>query len=240
MSTNLLSQVVGLPGMRAAKSVLHRQILRGGHIPDILPSGKYVAGGCTRDTSNTTDTTRVRAGTLMGKISTVVNSLGTVGYYANSILGVTTNAEAAASTSIQASAAVVTELVRRCGASGTFKLVGPGTAGGPIITETVTYSGATGTDITVTAITNHFVAGSLICPTDGSEDMLTFLPSGTPLIVEDDGSSIDVEFAEVPINAVVDASMLLPVWPSDTSLREYIVSRLSRASGGKFTFWHAY
>lgn len=238
---SVIVPVLGMPGVRAAKTVSHRMVTRGGYHPMILPTGRIIAGACSRDPGNTTDVTRLRAGLLMGKISTVVNSLGTVGEYAPSILGVTTNAEAVGSTSIQASAAVVTELVRRCGSTGTFNLTGPGSAGGVVVTETVTYSAASSTNITVTAISNNFVAGSFIQPTDGSEDILTFLPSGTPIIVTDgDGSSLDVEFAEVPIDCIVDSSMLLPAWPSDTSLQAWIVSRLNRDGGGKFKFSHVY
>jgi hypothetical protein len=234
-----LSQVQGLPGMKAAKTVLHRNVTRGGWVPDVLPQGRVIAGACTRDPGNTPDVTRLRAGLLMGKIASVVNSLGTVGYYAPSILGVTTNAEAVGSTAIEASAAVVTELVRRCGASGTFKLTGPAVAGGVVVTETVTYSAASGTAITVTAIANNYVAGSFLQPTDGSEDALTFLPNGYPVMATDfDGTNLDQEFGEVPINAIVDSAQLLPAWPSDTSLQAWIVSRLDRAGGGKFTFSH--
>lgn len=238
---SVLAQVPGLAGMRAAKTVLHRMITRGGWIPDILPQGRVIAGACSRDPGNTTDVTRLRAGLLMGKITTVVNSLGTVGYYAPSVLGVTTNAEAVGSTSIQASAAVVTELVRRAGSTGTFTLIGPGSAGGVVVSETVTYSAASSTNITVTAISNPFIAGSFISPTDGSQDPLTFLPSGTPIQATDfNGDSLDVQFAELPIGCVVDSAMLLPAWPSDASLQEWIASRLTRASGGKFTFSHTY
>lgn len=238
---SVLGQVYGDPGARTAKTASHRAVTYGGFPPQFLPQGRMIAGACSRDPGNTGDLGRLRAGMLLGKISTVVNSLGTVGYFAPSVLGVTTNAEAAGSTSIQASAATVTELLRRCGSSGTFKLTGPATANGMIVTETVTYSGASGTDITVTAITNHFVAGSLIQPTDGSEDVLTFLPSGYPLSVTDfDGNNLDQELPAVPIACTVDAEQFLPVWPSDTSLREWICSRLSRAAGGKFVFKHTY
>lgn len=237
---SILSQVQGLPGMRAAKTVVQRMVTRGGRIPDILPSGKVLSGACSRDPGNDL-VTRLRAGLLMGKIASVVNSLGSVGHYAPSILGVTTNAEAAGSTSIQAAAAVVTELVRRCGASGTFKLTGPGSAGGTIVTETVTYSAASSVNITCTAIVNNFIAGSFIQPTDGSEDILTFLPSGAPMMATDfDGTSIAQEFAEVPIGCIIDSDQLLPAWPSDASLQEYIVSRLARDGGGHFTFSHKY
>ncbi len=237
---SVLSQVQGLPGMRAAKTVLHRIITRGGMIPDILPAGKVMAGACTRDTGNS-PTSRLRAGLIMGKISTVVNSLGAVGQYANSIMGVTTNAEATGSTSIQAAAAVVTELVRRIGSSGTFYLIGPSTAGGVINKELVTYSAASTTNITCTAITNAFIAGSLICPADGSEEPLTFLPNGYPMQATDtDGTDVAQEFPELPIECIVDSSELLPVWPSDTSIQAWIVSRLNQPGGGKFTFDHLY
>ncbi len=153
----------------------------------------------------------------------------------------TTNAEAIGSTSIQASAAVVTELVRRCGATGTFLLRGPASAAGTIDVETVTYSAASSTNITVTALTKAFVAGSFIQPTDGSDDVLTFTPSGWPIhAVDYDGASLDVEFAEIPIECEIDSAQLLPVWPSDTSLQAWIVSRLDRPGGGKFQFSHTY
>lgn len=233
---SVLSQVQGLPGMRAAKTVTHRMVTRGGWIPSILPQGRVIASAKTRDPGNTPDVTRVRAGMLMGKITAT-------GLYAASILGATTNAEAAASTSVEVSAAVAVELVRRIGATGTFKLTGPGSAGGPVISETVTYSAvntSTGA-ITVTALTNNFIAGSFVQPTDGSEDVLTFIPSGAPVMVTDfDGNDIDTEFGQVPIDCIVDSSQLLPVWPSDTSLQAWIVSRLNRDAGGKFTFSHTY
>lgn len=236
---SILAQVEGQAGMRAGVTADHRIVTRGGQIP-ALPQGRTIAGACTRDPGNT-PVTRIRAGMMMGVISTVVNSLGTVGYYAPSILGVTTNAEATGSTSIQASAAVVTELLRRCGATGTFKLIGPGSAGGTIITETVAYSAASSTNITVTALTNSFIAGSFICPTDGSENPVTFLPNGWPIqAVDGDGNSVDQMMGHVPINAIIDSSELLPAWPSDASLQAWIVSRLSRDGGGQFIFDHLY
>lgn len=238
---SILSQVQGLPGMRAAKTVLHRIITRGGMIPDILPAGKVIAGACSRDPGNTPYTNRLRAGLIMGKISTVVNSLGAIGQYAPSFMGVTTNVELTGSTSIQAAAEVIVELNRRVGANGTFYLIGPATAGGIINKELVTYSAASTTNITCTAITNAFIAGSLIASPDGSEEPLTFLPNGAPIMATDfDGTNIAQEFPEVPIECIVDSSELLPVWPSDTSIQAWIVSRLNQAGGGKFTFDHIY
>jgi hypothetical protein len=177
----------------------------------------------------------------MGKISTVVNSLGVVGEFANSIYGVTTNAEAVGSTSIQAIAAVITELVRRRGSTGDFYLIGPGSAGGVIVKELVTYSAASSTNITVTAIANAFIAGSFICPTDGSEEPLAFIPDSAPLsMVDSDGTRTKKEWPDLPVGQIVDSSELLPAWPSDTSLQAWLVSRLNQAGGGKFIFDHLY
>lgn len=236
-----LSQVVGLPGTRSATTASYRTVTSGGPLMSVLPRGRIIAGGCSRDPGNTTDVTRLRAGLIMGKIGTVVNSLGTVGFFAPSILGVTTNAEAVGATTIEASAAVVTELVRRCGSSGTFNLIGPGSSGGVVVQELVTYSAASSTNITVTAIANNFIAGSFICPTDGSQEPLAFIPDGYPVKVTNDaGTSQDIEWPTVPVSMVVDSSQLLPAWPSDTSLQAWLVSQLNRAAGGKFVFDHVY
>lgn len=231
--------VPGLPGMRAPRTASHRRVLRQGDYT-FLAGGKTIAGGCSRDTGNTSYVDRLRAGLLMGLISSVVNSLGTVGHYAPSILGVTTNAEAVGSTSIEAAAAVITELVRRCGASGTFTLVGPPSAAGVVASETVTYSAASGTTITVTAIVNAYIAGSYIMPTDGSQTPLTFIPDGYELKTTDlDGASVNVDFPQVPVSGVVDASQLIN-WPSDASLRSWVINRLNDAPAGKFVFDHVY
>ena len=240
---SVLEQVVGPAGVRAAKTALHRMVTRGGWIPDILPQGRLISGVCSRDPSNTVDITRLQPGLLMGKIGTVVNSLGTAGYYAPSIFGVTSGVKAAGDTTLTVSTAVATEIVRRCGASGTFLLTGPAVAGHAVQQETVTYSVAvlaTGV-FTVTAIVNNYVAGSFVQPTDGTADPLTFIPSGWPIPVSDDTNTIqDVDFAEIPIGCIVDETQLLPGWPTDAALQAWIASRLDRNGGGKFTFNFTY
>src|SRR5579872_269161 len=110
---SVLSQVVGLAGMRSAVSVLSRMITRGGRIPDILPQGRIIDGSCSRDPGNGTATNRLRAGTLMGKLTSVVNSLGTTTNYANSVIDVTAGALTSTGTSITLSVAGATELSRR-------------------------------------------------------------------------------------------------------------------------------
>lgn len=224
-----------MPGITTPRTASHRTIFLQ-RSESFLSPGKLIDGAKSRDPGNS-NIDCLRIGLLMGKITSS-------GLYAPSVLGVTTNAEAIGSTSIEASAAVVTELVRRVGATGTFKLTGPPTANGVVTTETVTYSAASGTTITVTAILNAFVAGSFIQPTDGSETPLTFIPDteGYGIAVTDrDGASLTaVEFPRFPVSGIVDSSQLLPAFPSDTSLRAWLLARLNDSHGGQFVFDHAY
>ena len=240
---SVLGQVIGSPGMRAALTVLSRMVTRGGRIPDILPVGRLISGAASRDPSNTAFTDRLRAGLLMGKIASVVNSLGTVGYYAPSLIDVTAGVLAAGATSITISVAGATELSRRCGASGTFTLTGPAVAGGTVVSETVTYSSlvaSTGV-ITCTAIVNAYVAGAFVQPTDGSQDPITFIPNGWPIKVTDENSAnADVEFAELPVACQVDGTQLLPVWPSDAGLQRWIINRLNSPGRGMLLFDQSY
>lgn len=224
--------VNGLPGIKSLRTASSRRVFLG-ESALYLPAGRIIAGSVSRDPLNTGDLDVLRAGMLMGKITSG-------GKYAPSIIGVTTNAEAAGSTSIEAAAAVVTELVRRVGASGTFKLTGPPTANGTVTTETVTYSAASGTTITCTAIAAAHVAGSFIQPTDGSETPLTFIGDGYGIkVTDEDSANIDVPFHNFAIGGVVDSSQLIN-WPSDTSLQAWIWARLNSIDAGKFIPDHLY
>src|SRR5262245_22792973 len=120
--------VVGLPGIRAARTASYRNVFRQGDY-NYLAQGRIINGTKSADSTNTGDTRYLRAGLLMGKISAT-------GLYANSVIGVTTAAAAAAATTITVGAATVTELVRRVGSTGTFKLTGPTVANGPVLSET--------------------------------------------------------------------------------------------------------
>jgi hypothetical protein len=226
--------VLGPGGVGTARTARHKTVWRGGSIPIYFPGGRYIDSTKSRDPLNADDVTVLQAGLLMGKITSS-------GLYAPSILGVTTNAEAIGSTAIEAAAAVVTELVRRVGSTGTFTLTGPPTANGVVDSETVTYSAASGTTITCTALTKAFVAGSFIQPTDGSQTPIAFIGEGygMPMVEFDGTAAAAVQFPEIPLDAIVVSSQLVN-WPSDTSLRAWIVSRLCDVGGGKYIFDHLY
>lgn len=225
----MIQPLLGRPRIGSERTVTHRVVSRQGFW-DFLANGVVVDGTKTRDPGNSADSTLViRPGTLMGKVTSG-------GKYANSVIGVTTGAYTSGGTTLTVSAAQAAELARRVGASGTFKLVGPATAGGSNNTTTVTYSAVNTSNgqITITDIGANRIAGCLVCPSDGSETPLTLVPDGYGLVIPDD--SADVEWPLVPIGGVIDQAQILPAWPSDATLRTYIRTSLSSVSGGKFTF----
>lgn len=143
----LSQNLTGLPGVGSTKTSGDRRVFMSSENGGYLPGGRIIKGSASRDPGNTGDVDVLRAGLLMGKITSG-------GLYAPAILGVSTEAITGASTTITVSAAVATEIVRRIGATGTFKFTGPPTASGTVRTVTVTYSAVNTTTgaITVTAI----------------------------------------------------------------------------------------
>lgn len=222
------------PGYGTKQTATPRTIFRDGQVTGWRSGGVTISGDCSRDTGNTGALNDLRPGLLMGKISSVVNSLGVVGYYANSIIGATNAAAAAGATTITAAAAVVTEIARRFGATGTFNIVGPPAANGDAATETVTYSAASGTSITVTAITNPYVSGSLIMPTDGSEIIRTFIPPAYPFNVfgSDGVTAVDQYWPDVPIAGSITRAQILPVVPTDTGILNWLNGMIAAGGGG--------
>jgi hypothetical protein len=134
-----------VPGVRAATEFGFRQIMASGR-PIYLHGGIVIDGDKARDPLNTGNVDTLRAGLLMGKITSG-------GLWAPSVIGVTSEAIDNTETAVDLPAAVATELTRRVGASGTFKLVGPPTAAGTVRTVTATYSGFADADtVTITAM----------------------------------------------------------------------------------------
>ncbi len=222
--------VVGFPGVRAPQTATWRTVLRQGDYTYLAQGGR-INGTVAQDPLNTGDTNVLRAGLIMGKRTS--DSL-----YANSILGTLTVAPAIGATTLTVSVATATEINRRIGASGTFKLTGPPGAAGTVATETVTYASlvvATGV-ITCTAILNAYIIGSFVQPTDGSELPMTFIPDGYGMNTLDEfGAISNIPFPEMPITGAIVSSQLLN-WPSDTSLQQWLMARLNGVAGGQFVF----
>ena len=137
-----------LPGVGTELDAAVRQLLwQAVKDGDLLPFPATIDGTATRDCDNPTSTRQdvIRDGMPMGKI-TASNK------YANAVIGQLGAALTTTGTTAKfLTAAEVTELVRRVGATGTFKITGPASAAGTVRTLTATYS-ATGSGGGVNAV----------------------------------------------------------------------------------------
>jgi len=187
--------------------------------------GAIIDGDYSRDPLNSSNVDYLRAGLVMGQLTTGSK-------FAPSIIGVLASAydkDGSYDEVMTVSAATATEIVRRIGSTGDFKLTGPPSAAGTVATETVTYSAVNTTTgvITVTAAAADYIAGSFVQPEDGSETPLCLVASGYPLKVTDDNDAdIDIDFAKMLIGGRLDASQIIN-YPSDTSLETWIKGNLN-------------
>jgi hypothetical protein len=214
--------ITGLPGVGTARTATPREILAGNaQFAQYLPGLRIIDGSKSREPLNGTDVDVLRAGLLIGKITSS-------GKYAPSVLGVLANAAAGSATSLTVSAATATEIVRRIGTTGTFKLSGPPAAAGTVATQTVTYSAVNTSSgvITCTAIGAAVIAGSFVQPTDGSETILTLLANRWGLKVTDiGGTSTDVLEDQLLLAGHIKTANILN-YPTDTSLIAWVKAAL--------------
>lgn len=142
-----IKPLLGRPRVGTEIQVTHRVVSRQGFWV-FLANGVLVDGALTRDPGNSADSVfTIRPGTLMGKVAAS-------GRYANSVIGNASGALAGTGTTVTVSAAEAAELVRRVGATGTFKLTGPPSAAGVVRTLTATYSAVNTSNgqVTITAL----------------------------------------------------------------------------------------
>jgi hypothetical protein len=228
MATGIVP-VIGRPGIGTAVTAQRRYVFRDGHF-DVFPRGGYIEGSLSRDPGNSAYSVySLRPGTLMGKITSG-------GYWAPSIIGVTTAAYTSGGTELTVSAAQAAYLVARVGASGTFNLIGPASAAASNNTTQVTYSAVNTTTgvITVTNIGANRIAGCFVAPEDGSQVPRTLIPDGHNLLI-DSVALGDVDFARIPIAGIVEVDNVIN-WPSDTTLKTFVRESMSTLAGGKFVF----
>lgn len=221
--------VGGLPGPKAVSTATHRIVFRDGQVGGWLSGGRIIDGTLSRDSGNTSDINVLRAGLEMGKVTST-------GKYANSVIGLSNAAYVAGATSLVLTTAAAAEIARRIGASGTFQIVGPPAASGVVNIEIVTYSAITSTTATITALTNSYISGSIIRPTDGSQDFLTFIPDGYGHnVFLADGTAADQQYELLPTWGQLISANLLN-WPTDPSLRKWYISQFAGQGEGKFVF----
>lgn len=147
-----------LPGMGTLKTTAARAVLKGGDAR-YFPGGRIIDASESRDLGNTGNTDVLRAGLLMGKITSS-------GKYAPSIIGTVASAYDGGTT-LTVSAAVAAEIVRRIGTSGTLVVIGPEAAAGTVRSLTLTFSAvdtSTGA-VTVTAVSEDTTPAASIAQT---------------------------------------------------------------------------
>lgn len=220
----------GKPGVQAPVSATPKEVFYAGRErAQFIPVPVTVDGTRTKDATNTPYVWQVNAGQLMGKVTSG-------GKYASSVLGLTTAASLASATTVTVGLATAVEIVRRIGASGTFKLVGPPTAAGTNAVTTVTFSAVNvGTGaITCSAITPAVVSGALISPTDGSEVITTVVcdPYGIKTVDMYNTVNVDVFAAQLLNGGGVINVGQITNYPADTSIRTYIKNALRTACAG--------
>jgi len=217
----------GMPRIGTKRTTTPRKVLKYAHFYNNPPViGIMLDGTQTRDVANTSDTDHIRAGMVLGKVASS-------GKYAPWCVGVTTAAIAGSGTSITVAAATVTELVRRLGGTtGTGWLIGPAKTAGAAdaLAERITISNATGTTITVSAVTNAFIAGSVITCDDGTQDPLGILYgyNGYPVKVTDEDDSNITVGTNMLIMGVYDESQLITL-PADSETKEWLRDKLKNS-----------
>lgn len=221
----------GLPGIKTTRTATPRRILKTLDGAILYPGGRVINGSLSRDPLNTGDLDVLRAGMLMGKISSS-------GKYAPAVIGLLTANAAASATSLTVAATTVTELVRRIGATGTFIMTGVNQNGGTVSSETVTYSAASGTTITCTAITNAHLAGAFIGANDESWHPLGFICDGYGIkVTDEDATALDVPFENMVIGGIIDESQIINL-PTDPEQKEWLRAELNKT--GQFIFDEVY
>ncbi len=225
-----------LPGIGTIKTATPRTVLLTDQGKVTLPRGRVIVGADSIDIGNTGDTRVIRAGMLMGLNSTSKK-------YAPAFLGATgvLHDTSAVTTVMTLPAALITEITRRIGTSGTFIIVGPPAADGSVAIETVTFSAIAGaTTLTITATDNDYASGSIIADNDGTYLAKAVIGDGYGIkVIDVDAVAIDVPFTQMTIGGLVDTDILLTatqaLWANiDDSVKTWVRQRLQDV--GPFMF----
>jgi hypothetical protein len=217
----MFSVPTGKPGVLTSYTAVPREVFSANRqFAQFVASPATIDGTASGNPLNAPTTGVLFGGTLMGRITAT-------GKYANSIIGAITSAYAhSGGTTIQTDVNTAAEIVRRIGATGTFKLTGPPTAGGTVATQVITYSAVNVTTgaITVTAGSADAVVGSFLQPTDGSETIVTMLCDAWGVRVIDPISGLRVDVLEPKLLAAggtINVGSILN-YPADVSMKAWV------------------
>lgn len=220
------SPVLGTPGIRADRTATPRKVLLSEDYKVLYPGSRIIDGSKARDPGHTGNLDILRAGTLMGRITSG-------GKYAPCFMGQTAADYTSGGTSLNVGAATAVEIARRIGSSGTLFVVGAPTAGGTVVQHSVAFS-AVNTSTGVLTITNigaNLDEGALIGATDGSLTPVAIIGDGYGIkVTDEDSASIDVPFVPMVIGGVLDVTKI-PYFPAseDTTIRTWLKNLLCDA-----------
>lgn len=222
-----------VPGIGDEREARYRRLFWSEQAKHLLPAGRVIDGSKSRDPGNTGATDTLRAGMPLGKITAS-------GCYAPSILGVTKAACGASDTTITIAAATASEVIRRIGTAGALTLVGPPDGASAAVATSVTFSAVTvngdSSTITVTALGVAKTIGSVLCPADGSQTIVTLQGKEDGLKVTDRlGANAYVQAAELPLGGMIDPSCIVFYSDANSAVQAWIKARL-RAVGIGYVF----
>lgn len=227
----------GVPGVKTTRTATPRRVLLTDVGAIVLRKNLLIDGSHSRDPLNTGDVQYLRAGMLLGKVTT--GSL-----YAPSLMGVTTVRYDNADSSkllLTVSVATAEEVSRRLTAgaglavASNIKVIGPPTANG---TVAIQVGRADSVDVSTGIITLNAALGadawfgSFVCANDGSEIPLGILGGselgwGYPVkVTDEDEASEDQPLTKLLVGGQVDSSQIIN-WPTDTSLQNFIRAALN-------------
>lgn len=225
----------GAPGVYTGNSITSRQVLRDPSKAEYDPTLATITGSLSRDTGSS-PTSLLRAGTLLGKITTGGN-------YRPSIIGLTDGAiTSGTKTSVTVDAVVATEVARLITVAGgnvSLKLVGPPSAAGTVAVTAITCTAASGTTLTVSSVSiPNLVDNSLVVPADGSEYPRTVLidPFGVDVLASDGTTNVNQPLSGVLRKAALITSSIPYYTGLDASTITWIKTQLNVTSNGSFQF----
>lgn len=223
----------GKPGVLLNLTATPREVFYSGrHFAQYVALPITVDGNLTSCPFNAPYIFQILAGTLMGRVTATQK-------FSNSVLGLTSSAVVSGATTVQTDVNTAAEIVRRIGASGTFKLTGPPVASGTVATQVVTYTAvntSTGA-ITCSATSAASVSASLIQPTDGSDAILTMVGDlyGIKVTDQTNVNRVDVFDPQLLLGGGTINSQMIVNYPTDPSLQAYVKSAI-KAFTNKVTF----
>jgi hypothetical protein len=220
----------GKPGVVGNYTATPREVFYSGRArAQFVAEPVTVDGTLTSCPFNAPYVFQILAGTLMGRVTATKK-------FANSVLGLSSQALTATATTLQTDVNTAAEIVRRLGTSGTLKLTAPPAAGGTVVTQAVTYSAvnlSTGA-VTITATGTAAVSGALIQPADGSETILTLVCDVYGIKVTDqiNVNRVDVFDPQLLLAGGTINSQMIVNYPADPSLTAYVKQAIKAFAGG--------